>query len=237
LTGAQGPQGSAGNNGTNGQGFNFTGPFSIYTNYNAYDVATYNGSTYMATTTIPAGSGYPNQLSVWKMLAQEGAAGATGAQGTQGATGATGAQGPQGPIGLTGAQGATGPTGPSHAYYANAGFVECNVGGNPCTSAQLTLPAGTYVLMTSMNIYPFAPDQTVATLTCSYQNASGPSLSLNYEGGTSFYQIVDILGTLSTSSSTTVDVTCAASNTGGGGPLGLSMENSTITAILVGGLN
>jgi collagen triple helix repeat protein/carbohydrate binding protein with CBM5/12 domain len=258
LIGAQGPQGNqgpAGTNGTNGQGFNYQGNFSIYTNYNAYDVVTYNGSTYVATTAIPAGSGYPNQISVWDLMAQvgqQGTAGPAGAQGPQGATGpqgpagatgsqgpagATGATGPQGPIGLTGAQGATGPTGPSHAYNANGGFNECNPGTNPCTSAQLTLPAGTYVLMTSMNIYPFAPAQTEATITCSYQNASGPTLSLNYTGGNSINQIIDILGTLSTSSSTTVDVTCVATNTTGDGPLGLSMESSSITAVLVGGLN
>ncbi len=42
--GLQGEQGLAGTNGTNGQGFTFRNAFDNGTNYNPYDVVTYNGS-------------------------------------------------------------------------------------------------------------------------------------------------------------------------------------------------
>ncbi|MGA9567428.1 MAG: DNRLRE domain-containing protein, partial [Candidatus Korobacteraceae bacterium] len=119
--GAQGPQGATGAAGTNGQGFNFRSAFSNSTNYNAYDVVTYNGSTYEATVAIAAGGGTPVQNSHWALMAQQGSqgsAGATGPQGATGPTGATGAQGPQGtqgPIGVTGPQGPQGTTGTAGA--------------------------------------------------------------------------------------------------------------------------
>jgi len=46
--GLVGPQGVAGTNGTNGTGFNFTGPWSTSQSYNVNDVATFNGTTYIA---------------------------------------------------------------------------------------------------------------------------------------------------------------------------------------------
>jgi hypothetical protein len=91
LTGAQGPagtngaNGANGTNGTNGTGFNFTGPFNLSTNYNPYDVVTYNGSTYDATTAIPPGGQTPDQNSAWSVMAQVGAAGPAGAAGPGGA--------------------------------------------------------------------------------------------------------------------------------------------------------
>ena len=61
IDGAQGPQGVAGTNGTNGTGFNFTGPWSATTSYNVNDVATYNGTSYVA---VQAGSNEePDQTS------------------------------------------------------------------------------------------------------------------------------------------------------------------------------
>ena len=88
------------------------------------DVATYNGSTYIA---IAINQG-PNNVTpdansaAWSLMAETGATGPSGAtgaqgpqgtQGAQGLTGATGATGPQGPIGLTGATGPQGPAGPA----------------------------------------------------------------------------------------------------------------------------
>ena len=49
LTGAQGPQGIPGVNGTNGSSFNWTGPWSAATGYSVDDVATFNGTSYVAT--------------------------------------------------------------------------------------------------------------------------------------------------------------------------------------------
>jgi hypothetical protein len=71
--GAQGPPGPSGAPGLNGLGFNFTGAFSPASSYSVNDVATYNGSSYVAI----ASSG-PNNLtpdvntSVWSIMAQEG---------------------------------------------------------------------------------------------------------------------------------------------------------------------
>lgn len=129
MTGAQGPQGPigmtgaqgpAGTNGTNGTGFNYRGLFNPATNYSPYDVVTYNGSTYDATTTIASGGANPDNNPAWSLMAQAGAAGPAGATGPagpagatgpQGPTGNTGPQGPQGQQGATGQQGQTGATG------------------------------------------------------------------------------------------------------------------------------
>ena len=118
LLGPTGPQGPAG---TNGTGFNFTAAWNSGTNYNPNDVATYNGSTYVATAANQNQQPDQNPNS-WSLMAQEGAtgqtgpAGANGPQGPQGPAGQMGAQGPAGPMGLQGPQGpagATGATGPA----------------------------------------------------------------------------------------------------------------------------
>ena len=102
-----------------GQGFTFQNAFNNSTNYNAYAVVTYSGSTYEATVAIAAGQGTPDLNPNWALMAQQGAQGAagpqgpTGSPGTTGATGPQGAQGPQGPIGVTGPQGPQGPSGGS----------------------------------------------------------------------------------------------------------------------------
>jgi hypothetical protein len=121
LTGPQGPQGTQGPAGTNGTGFNFTGLFNSGTSYNVNDVATYNGSTYVAIVANQGGNTPDQNTADWTLMAQEGAtgpagaAGAQGAQGPQGNTGATGAQGPVGPAGPQGSQGPAGATGPQGA--------------------------------------------------------------------------------------------------------------------------
>jgi hypothetical protein len=119
LTGAQGLAGANGTNGSNGTGFNFTQAWSVAANYNAYDVVTYNGSTYDATVAIPSGANPPGTNSSWAVMAQAGDAGAAGSQGAQGLQGMPGATGPQGPIGLTGAQGAAGANGTNGADGTN----------------------------------------------------------------------------------------------------------------------
>jgi hypothetical protein len=114
LMGATGPQGSegpAGTNGTNGIGFNFTGTFSNSASYNVNDVATYNGSSYVATVASQGGGTPDVNTADWTLMAQQGAAGPTGATGPQGAAGQQGPQGPQGPMGPAGPQGPQGPPG------------------------------------------------------------------------------------------------------------------------------
>ena len=118
ATGPQGPQGPAGTNGvngtngTNGTGFNFTGTFSNTTSYNVNDVATYNGSSYVATVANQGGSTPDINTADWALMAQQGAAGPAGGQGPQGPQGNTGPTGPQGPTGNTGQQGPQGVIGP-----------------------------------------------------------------------------------------------------------------------------
>ncbi len=135
--GPQGDQGQAGSNGTNGQGFTFRAAFDSGTNYNPYDVVTYNGSTYDASVAIPPGGGTPDQNPNWTLMAQEGAKGQQGQQGAQGQTGATGPQGPQGP------QGEPGNLNPGSPYYVQNGTslqssTNFNVGGNGTAAGTLT---------------------------------------------------------------------------------------------------
>jgi hypothetical protein len=99
---------------------NFAGPWSSTTNYPAFFVVTYNGSTYISRSKN-AGV-VPTNTTVWSVLAAQGATGAQGLQGPAGPSGATGPAGPAGPQGVpgpfgpagpTGAAGATGATGPA----------------------------------------------------------------------------------------------------------------------------
>ena len=124
ATGPQGPIGLTGPTGATGPagtGFNFTGSWNSGNNYNPDDVATYNGSTYVATAANQNQAPDQNPNS-WTLMAQEGAtgqvgpagpAGAQGPGGPAGPIGQTGAQGPSGPMGATGAQGPIGPNGPA----------------------------------------------------------------------------------------------------------------------------
>ena len=119
TTGATGPQGLAGvagatgAAGTNGTGFNFRNAFLASASYAIDDVATFNGSSYVA---ILASTGPNNPApnlnpSAWSVMAQEGAAGAAGAAGVPGVQGPAGSAGATGAIGATGATGATGAQG------------------------------------------------------------------------------------------------------------------------------
>jgi|SRR5215216_264161 hypothetical protein len=78
----------------------------------------------------------------------QGEKGDPGAQGPAGPQGETGAQGPPGPQGEKGDPGPQGPRGPSDAYVdKTSGFA---LDGEFRPVAQLTLPAGTYVVSASM---------------------------------------------------------------------------------------
>jgi hypothetical protein len=164
LTGPQGPQGAQGLAGTNGTGFNFRNTFATSATYAVNDVATYNGSTYVAIAANGPSSQTPDQdPSAWSVMAQQGATGQTGAQGatgntgTQGPTGSTGATGatgatgpqgvtgatgPQGPVGTTGAQGPQGPQGPS-------GSSAVQVYTTPGTT-QFVVPPGVNLMVVEM---------------------------------------------------------------------------------------
>jgi hypothetical protein len=116
LTGAQGLQGVAGPQGAAGTGFNFRAAFDNTVSYAAYDVVSYNGSSYNAKTATNPGDPTPDVNPNWSLMAQQGAAGPGGAQG------AVGPQGMPGPMGLQGPQGPQGPPGvaPPNTAVTNA---------------------------------------------------------------------------------------------------------------------
>ena len=109
-TGAAGIQSDPGIPGLPGQGYNWRGEWSAITDYLAYDVTEYSGSTYVCvlenTNVIPGSDAGVN----WNLFASGGSQGATGTRGPQG-LGVTGATGATGITGATGSQGLTGPTG------------------------------------------------------------------------------------------------------------------------------
>jgi hypothetical protein len=114
-TGLTGPQGAPGPQGPAGQGFNFRVTFDPTATYAAYDVVTFNGSSYAAKAATNPGDPAPDTNPNWSLMAQHGGAGpagVAGAVGPQGPAGPQGLPGPQGLMGLSGAQGAAGPQGP-----------------------------------------------------------------------------------------------------------------------------
>jgi hypothetical protein len=92
--------------------------------------------------------------------------GLTGAQGIQGPQGPQGPQGSQGPQGLTGPQGPQGiqgPAGASDVYVARAVYGQLlNAPGKDVYS--LSVPAGNYWIMMTLNIY--VSDQDPQTVDC-----------------------------------------------------------------------
>ena len=89
-TGPAGPQGPPGTNGTNGinglngQGFNFKGLFDNSKTYSPYDVATFSGSSYVATAMNQGGGTPDTNASVWQIMAQAGQQGPQGPPGPAG---------------------------------------------------------------------------------------------------------------------------------------------------------
>ncbi len=138
--GPQGDQGPAGSNGTNGQGFTFRHAFDNGTNYNAYDVVTYNGSTYNAKVAIPAGGGNPDQNPNWALMALQGAPGQPGTQGPTGPAGPQGQQGAQGPQGPLGDSGELNPGSPFYMQNGTSpqSSASFNVDGDGTVGGTLT---------------------------------------------------------------------------------------------------
>jgi hypothetical protein len=103
FTGPQGPSGPTGPQGPAGPGFSFRAAFDPASSYAAYDVVTFNGSSYVAKTATNPGDPAPDNNPNWSLVAQ---------QGTPGPVGASGPAGPIGPQGPMGLQGPPGPVGP-----------------------------------------------------------------------------------------------------------------------------
>lgn len=70
ATGPAGTAGSAGTAGPAGQGFTFRGTWSASTGYRPYDVTTYAGQTYVATTSFTSGASF--SLANWTLFAAQG---------------------------------------------------------------------------------------------------------------------------------------------------------------------
>jgi hypothetical protein len=100
-TGPSGPTGATGPQGPTGPaGLTWEGAWVSNLAYRGDDAVYYNGSSYVAVQTIPAGQAPPS--AGWSLLSQEGSTGAAGPQGPQGTPGAQGSQGPAGPQGPAG---------------------------------------------------------------------------------------------------------------------------------------
>lgn len=77
------PQGATGATGPAGEGFVWEGAWDDTTAYQAQDIVAFGGSSYIATSAIPAGPGNPNptQTSAWELVASKGDTGAPGVNG------------------------------------------------------------------------------------------------------------------------------------------------------------
>jgi Collagen triple helix repeat (20 copies) len=110
TAGVQGPQGVAGPAGPAGAvGVTFRGPWGIAATYNANDVVSFGGATYLATTGS-VGAEPDTSPAVWAVLAQDGGSGATGPAGAAATvsvgTVTTGAAGSQASVTNVGSAGA-----------------------------------------------------------------------------------------------------------------------------------
>ena len=108
-------KGSKGDTGADGASIVWRGEWSSTATYSQNDAVSYNGSSYIFTSTIDTSGSIPDIDAEWALMTDRGAPGqngATGPQGPQGEKGDTGPQGPQGPQGEKGEKGDTGPQGP-----------------------------------------------------------------------------------------------------------------------------
>jgi len=137
ATGATGPQGNTGATGATGAASTVPGPagaqgapgatmlyrgaWSSGTTYLFLDTVSYNGSSYVATTTVPAGQANPSINASWAVMAQAGASGAPGSQWY------TGAGAPAGATGVVGDWYLNSTTGD---YYSKTGASTWTLQGN-----------------------------------------------------------------------------------------------------------
>jgi hypothetical protein len=129
--GAPGAKGDKGDKGDQGDGLTLVGAWNVSTAYNANDVVTAGGSTYLALNTSTGVDPTTDTGTAWALLAAKGAdgakgdtgpageagemglAGLPGAPGANGLDGVPGAPGAPGPKGDKGDTGVTGPQGPA----------------------------------------------------------------------------------------------------------------------------
>jgi len=148
-----------------------------------------------------------------------GAVGPQGPIGLQGAPGATGATGPAGSTGATGVQGPSGPTGPQGPSGSSVIYTTTTVvNGN---TASLSLPAGNFFVTasttTNFSVIPQNPGEAV-TVACNLA-VSGQSPFSNNQAILGAAQIpaqtiVQVQGVVTTSTPSTVVLTCSQSVSG-----------------------
>jgi hypothetical protein len=124
--------------------------------------------------------------------------GPVGPQGATGVTGATGAAGPAGP---------TGPIGPSNTYAAPEG----SGSADGATLASVTVPAGSYVLQSSLREVNQGPE--AAFVECGLDvNGSEVAFNLNGMGPNGLPNVyvatMSLLGTTTLASTGTVTISC-----------------------------
>lgn len=108
-------KGAKGDTGADGESIVWRGEWSSTATYSQNDAVSYNGSSYIFTSTIDTSGAIPGIDAEWALMAGRGAQGqngATGPQGPQGEKGDKGDTGPQGQQGEKGEKGDTGPQGP-----------------------------------------------------------------------------------------------------------------------------
>jgi hypothetical protein len=175
-----------------------------------------------------------------------GPAGPIGPVGPGGAIGATGAQGPAGPMGPSGPQGLQGPVGPSasHVYAGilqdntNCNFFGCfcndsplTGGGVMCTSPSLVVPAGSYVVQASVNLFTetsFSPLYSCGVVDGSTGLAAGGQ-TVQLRGASNEWSTLTVLGWSSTATKFAVKCTDDLGS--------LFAMYSTVTAVQASGIN
>ena len=178
AAGPQGPIGFSGPVGPQGQagtGFNFRAAFDSTATYAAYDVVTFQGSTYLAKAATNPGDPAPGANPNWNLMAQQGAAGSPGA------TGAPGPSGPQGPMGFPGPAGPPGPmpTGAALTTAPNTFGASQTVNGNVVltgTGNGIVFPDGT----TQTSAAASVSSGPTGSLISSTSNVAPPGYSLLY---------------------------------------------------------
>ena len=113
TSGTSGSSGSSGTSGTSGLGFNYQGGWQNNITYFLNDVVYYNGSSWVALTTISIGQNPPDINANWGEVAIAGTSGTSGSSGSSGINGTSGTDGTSGSSGVNGSAGSNGTSGTS----------------------------------------------------------------------------------------------------------------------------
>lgn len=161
----------------------------------------------------------------WNQIGPPGPAGPPGPVGPAGPPGPTGPQGIQGAVGPPGPQGPTGPSGASglsHAYLTQArgGFALNNSG---VVIARLNVPAGSYIIMTSLDVFNF--DSDIQSAHCNLSTGVTAEGRLGGVQGTGF----SLLDSTTFNANSEITLTCFTFNGAAG--------DVSLAAIKVDGVN